>query len=441
MPASSSVSRRDHGSVPTARRHHPRRLQQEHTTYGILYRQLLENSLGLSPTTFQLSVPPPAWDWKVENRGFISAAQYNFCSVMPLWSAIGSYVSSGQAFDTAYGQFLRCLAADTTDPHKQAKISAAQAQMNNDSANLQDTVAQAQSAYASDPTVIDNIPTFSDWLGTPGGSSYQSEISSGLATVAKDTDVYQQLLNDISNPNLPQALAAFSNTDYYSKLDSPGLQNFPPTPDWTLSEDYQSWVTKILGNNPQPIKFTYANSDESYDFSHTWADGAGEVEFGFFQVFAEKSWSRVEEFYSDTSLTCSFECAGMEVIQIQPAAWYSGTTVLANGPYVPGYSKDAAGGGTYMFGEGGVLPLMKTGMLVCLNPQITVTVSLETYKSLETKWEEAGGFSIGPFVFGGARGGTSINWQKTDDSASFTLSDSSNIPKILGVTVAIQPAS
>lgn len=315
MATASSARRRSRTSpVPPAR--DPRLIQQEQTTYGILYKQLLENGLGLSPTTFQLSVPPPAWDWKVENRGFISAAQYDFCSVMPLWSAIGSYVSSGTAFDTAYGQFLRCLAADTTDPHKQAQITAAQNQMNQDSASLQDTVAEAQSAYTSDPNVVDNVPTFSDWLATPAGTSYQSQISSGIDTVAKDTAVYEQLLNDISNPNLPQALAAYSNSDYYSKLDNPDLSGFPPTPDWSVSEDYVKWVNGILGNPPQPITFNYSNSDQSYDFSHTWAEGAADVDFGFFQVFVEESWSRVEEFYSDASLSCSFECAGMQVIQI-----------------------------------------------------------------------------------------------------------------------------
>jgi hypothetical protein len=149
----------------------------------------------------------------------------------------------------------------------------------------------------------------------------------------------------------------------------------------------------------------------------------------------------VEEFYSDASLSCSFECAAMEVIQIQPSSWYSGTVALANGPYATGFGKDAGSAPTYMFGDGGVLPLLKTGMLVCLNPTITVTVSLDTYHKLEKKWEAVGGFSIGPFVFGGAAGSTSINWQKNDSSASFTLVDNSNIPKILGVTVAVQPAS
>jgi hypothetical protein len=444
MAMTSSAQQSSHRHVAAApRRQVPKSAKvqdQEQTTYGILYRQLLENVAGLSPQTFQMSVPPPAWDWKIENRGFISAAQYDFCSVMPLWSAIGSYVSSGMRFNTAYGQFLRCIAADTTNPHRQDEINQALGQLTNDSSSLQDIVAQSQNSYSSD--VTNNDPTYSDWLATPDGAGYQSQITTAMETVAKDQQVYEQLLNDISNPNLPQALNNYSNTDYYSKLDNPNLSGFPPVPGWSLSTDYLSWVNKVLGDGGQPISFSYSNQDQSYDYSKTWAEGAADVDFGFFQVMIESEWSRVEEFYTDTSLACTFECAALDLIQIQPTSWYSGTTALANGPYVPGYGKDASSGqSTYMFGEGGVIPLLKTGMLVCLNPKITVTVSLETYHKLAKQWEHAGGFSIGPFVFEGAAGGNSIDWQKTDNSASFSLADSSNIPKILGVTVAVQPAS
>lgn len=185
---------------------------------------------------------------------------------------------------------------------------------------------------------------------------------------------------------------------------------------------------------------TFGNNSASYDFSNTWAEGA--AGFGsFFSVYVNGSWSRTTEFYTDNSLQVELSFEGISVVQIQPANWYSGTRMLAAGPYLTGYGKDeASGAATYMFGEGGVLPLVNTGMLVCLNPSITVTCSQQTYKSFQQNYQGAAGISIGPFQIGGQGGSQQINWTTSGNTASFTIADTSGIPKILGVTVAVQPA-
>jgi hypothetical protein len=415
---------------------------QEQTAFGILYGQLVNSSLGLDPKTFQLQSLPVNWDWKVENRGFISVAQYNYCSVMPQWSAAGAYVSSGVPFDTAYQQFLTSIAATSKDPSKQEAIDQAQQQMTTDSSTLEDTVAQARSAYGSDPSVVNNVPCFTDWLATPAGASYASQISADEQTLASDSAVYNTLLEDVTNPLLTQATTAYNNQDYYTKLDNPQLPNFVPVPNWSTSQSADEWATSILGSGGQTVKIQYSNNDQSYDYGDTWAQGAASLDEDFFSLYVNGSWQRIYEFYTDTQLSVTIECAGMAVIDIIADKWYSGTTQLAKGPYMDGYSEytDSAGD-TYMFGDGGVAPLMKTGMLAVLNPKITCTVSLETYTQHQETWQAAGGVSIGPFSFGGSGGATAINWTTTETTASFTVADTSNLPKIMGCTLAVQPST
>ena len=407
---------------------------QNANAYGILYDQLVEGGLGLSPSNFQLCVAPTPWNWATQNAGFIGADQYDFCSTMPQWSAVGCYVSSGVSFDTAYGQFLRTLSANSSDPSKQQAITNAQNQLTTDSNQLQQVSAQAQATYNA--TVTNNNPSFTNWLASPAGAGFQAQMATLMTKVQADQATYAALLAELTNPNLQPALTAFADTsDYYAGLVTSGSLKFPPVPNWIVAQTYLQYVQ----SPGSAFTVNYSNNAASYDFSKTWAQGATVFD-DFFLVFAEGSWSRVNEFYTDSSLQVSIDCEALSVVQIQPSKWYSGTRALAAGPYLQGYGENKASGEpTYMFGEGGVLPLMNTGMLVCLNPSVTVSCSTQTAQSFQQQWQAAAGIAIGPFEIGGSAGGQQIQWTQTGSTSSFTLNDNSNIPKILGVTVAVQP--
>ncbi len=83
--------------------------------WGLLYRALI-NSLGASPSNFQLVYPFTTWTWPTQNVGYVSAAQYDFCSTAPQWSAVGAFSSSGDRVNQAYGAFLDVIVAATDDP-------------------------------------------------------------------------------------------------------------------------------------------------------------------------------------------------------------------------------------------------------------------------------------------------------------------------------------
>jgi len=107
---------------------------------------------------------------------------------------------------------------------------------------------------------------------------------------------------------------------------------------------------------------------------------------------------------------------------------------------VPGYTATEQSSSTaWMFGEGGVVPAFKTGMLVCYQPTITVSVSQSTYQSFNQQWSAAGGVQVGPFQIGGSGGGATLNWTQTGSSMSMNVASTSNVPLIFGVNLAVQP--
>lgn len=410
---------------------------QNDTEWAILYGALL-NSLGLSPQTFQLIYPMMSWNWPTNNLGFTNAAQYDFCATIPQWSAVGAYVSSGATFDNAYQQFLNLIALNTSNPTLQQQIASAQNNLTQISQNLQSVSAQALSVYNS--TVTNNNPSYTDWLGTPTGSSYASQINSLTTQQNQAQAVVTQLAKQQTTPNIANALTAYNNQAYYTKLSDPTLSTFPPVPGWSIAESAQQWVTQAQGGGGTGNSISFSNSQAAYDYSKTWAQGSASVGAAFWSVYANGSWQRVNQFYSDSSLSCEISFAAWDTIPITPSKWYSGTTAFRNGPFVPGYTAtQQPGSNGYAFGQGGIVPAFKTAMLVCYQPTISISVSQSTYQSFFQQWSVAGGIQVGPFQIGGSGGGTQLNWSQSGSGMTAKVASTSNVPLIFGVTLAVQP--
>jgi hypothetical protein len=411
-------------------------LNPNDTAWSIMYGALI-NTLGASPNTFQLVYPMTSWNWPTNNPGYTSAAQYDFCSVMPQWSATGGYVSSGVTFDGGYQQFLNTILLYTTNPTLQQQILAAQNNLVQASQNLQIVVAQSVDTYNS--TVKNNVPTYTDWLGTPAGLGYATQINSLSLQVTQAQNVVNQLALEQTTPNIANALAAYANPAYYTKLVDPVLSGFPPVPAWSLAQSSQQWVNQVQGGGGTPGSITFANSQAAYNYQNTWAQGSTSVGNFFWSVYASGSWQQCTQFQSDSSLSCTISFKAWDTIGITPSKWYSGTTAFKNGPFYPGYSAYAQPGTAYMFGSGGIVPLVKTGMLVCYQPTITITTSQSTYQSFQKQWSAAGGVQVGPFQIGGSSGGQTLNWTSSGSSMQLQVVSTSLVPLIFGVNVAVEP--
>jgi hypothetical protein len=411
-------------------------LSPNETAWSLLYGAIIEG-IGASPQTFQLLYPFASWNWPTTNVGFTSSAQYDFCATMPQWSAVGQYTSSGTTFDGAYQQFLNCIAATTTDPQLLQKIAAAKDNLTTATNQYQTDYLQAESTYNS--AVTDNNPTFTAWLASPAGFSYQTQLSADQTNVNQLQAAYNTLVGEATTPNLAPAQTAMGNQAFYTKLIDAGSSNFPPVPGYSISTNAQNWVNQVQGGGGTGGSISFSNSQSVYDYSSTWAQGSTGASGWFWSVYANGSWQQASLFSSDSSLSCTISFTAWDTIQIQPLNWYSGTTALKNGPYAPGYSAFQQSGTTWMFGKGGVVPLLKTSMLVCYQPSIEITVSQSTYNQFQSQWSAAGGIQVGPFTLGGSAGGSTLDWSSSASGMTLRTNSTSTTPLIFGVNINVLP--
>lgn len=397
----------------------------------------LVSGINASPKTFQLVYPMTGWDWPTNALGYTSAAQYNFCATIPQWSATGAYTSSGTTYNGAYQQFLNTIMLNTTDPALQLEIAGATNNLTQTTVAYQTALNQAQAAYNS--SVTGNNPTFTDWLGSLAGAGYNTAITAAVGQMTAAQAVLTALTSQQTTPNIAAAQLAVANQAYFTKLQDPTLAGFPAVPGWSLSTTSQQWVTQAQGGGANPGSISFSNSSSAYSYANTWAQGSTSVGSWFWQVYANGQWQQASEFYADSSLSCTISFKSWGTIGITPSGWYSGTNALRNGPYKQGYSANQQDGTTWMFGEGGVVPCFKTGMLVCYQPTISITVSKSTYNKFQSSWSAAGGVQVGPFQIGGSGGGSSLKWSSSGDNMTLSVVSSSTIPLILGVNIALQP--
>ncbi len=431
-----------------ARRNAPRSVESvaDSTTYdqkpwNLLYKAIVD-STGTSPNNFQLLYPFASWNWPTQSVGFLSAQQYDFCAIVPQWSAVGAYVSSGDKFNQAYEQFLNVIVPQTEDPVLRKKITKSERVLT-DATNAYTTAyTQAQSVYLDTAGGKDNKPSFTEWLGTAPGKGWQTKITSTETRMNQAQLNYNALVAQANTPGLSNAQAQFKNVDFYSKLTNSGLQNFPKVPLWSVSQNPGAWVDAIkAGDGPAGATMGFTNRDSSYDFSKTWAGGSVSVSEFFWSVNLSGSWERITEFESDQELAVSIQFEAFDLITVQPADWYNGPFVksMADGPFIHGYSPYGGDGNKPIFGEKGFIGLLKTGMYVIYKPTFTITTSASTFKSFVEKFKSAIGIRIGPVTIDADGGIESSQWSYSEAGRSFSGTSTSEAPLILGVTIARLP--
>lgn len=420
----------------------PSAVDYDQKPWSLLYRALVDG-LGASPKTFQLLYPFTPWNWATQNPGFIGAGQYNFCSTVPQWSAVGAYSSSGDRFDQAYQEFLNVIVAATDDRDLRVKIQAADNTLTEATNAYTSVLLQAQSAYADDPNVSDNVPPFTKWLGEPAGKGWQTQIARAEIKMNQAQTNYDALVDQANTPGLADALTQAKNQDFFAKLNDPGLTSFPKVPNFTISETAQSWVDRVqAGQGPAGATFGFSNRDASYDYSETWAGGSASVSRLFWEVKVDGKWERITEFESDQELVVSVLFEAVDQIQIQPSNWYNGSFLRskANGPFKRGYSPYGRDGTQAVFGKKGFIGLLKTAMYVGYKPTFTVTTSQSTFSRFLEKFKVATGLRIGPFSFEASGGSEKSGWSASETGRSFSGTSTSDTALILGVAVAELPS-
>jgi len=410
------------------------------TAWSILYGALI-NQMGMSPNNFQLLYPFTSWNWPATNLGYTVAPQYDFSASTPQWSATGAYVSSGTRFNDAYGQFLSVIMANTTDPNLQQQILVQQNKVQLAKNDYDTTYQQSVIAYQTD-TKGTNDPVFDVWLGSFAGKSWKVALDQKDLVYQQEFANLQSLVAQAQTPGLTDALNQYKNQQFYTKYQDPGLSSFPAVPGWSVSQSSTAWVQQVLAGGGTTGNFSFTMADSAYDYKNTWAKGSTSVGNYFWNVAVNGEWQRVESFQSDQSLSVSVNFKAWDQVSITPGGWYNGGFVSfhKNGPFIKGFTgyKDDTGS-TYMWGEGGAMDLMKTGMFVAYQPKIGITLSASAFKEFYQTWKASTGIRIGPFTFGGTTGSTTNTWTKSESGLTLFADSTSTTPLIFGITIKQLP--
>lgn len=414
----------------------PEGIDANDKAWNHLYGAMVDG-LNVSPSNFQLIYPFTTWDWPIVPTGYTSAAQWDFCSSVPQFSATGEYTSAGTAFNDSYGSMLNVVSAATTDPKLKADIEQAR-NMLQLAANNYDTIyKQSVDAYQTE-TGGTNTPVYTEWLGTMGGRSWQSQLESAWKNVQAQQAVYNQLLSETTTPGLKDAQDRLDNKDYYTKLQDPTLSTFPAVPGYSISMDATTWLNKVKsGSGGSKGSIGFSNSEAQYDYKQTWAGGSASIKKVFWSVNVGGSWERIDEFASDSSLKVDISFQAWDQISITASRWYNGAFVNAiqNGPFIRGYSPYGDADTKAVWGPDGIMSVQKVGMLVCYKPKFTITVSNSTFKSFSEKWEVSAGLRIGPFNFSGGGGSSSSGWQSNSATNSFSGESTAETALIMGTNI------
>jgi hypothetical protein len=406
------------------------------SSWAILYGALAE-SFGLTPETFQLVYPGIVWNWPDENLGYIGPAAYDAMSTIPQYSAVGSYTSSGERFNDQYLAFLNVIDPATSDPKLRGDIERAYNAFVAAANTYDRTMQQAKASY--DGLVDGGTPSFTGWLGTLQGRGWQAKIESGFKGVESAQRVYNSLVDQTVTPNLTEALNAYADEDYWSTLNDLNLKAMPAVPGYATPITSSVWRDRMERGEVPSNSISLANSDQSFDYSKSWAKGSASVGSWFWRVKVSSKWERIDAFASDASLSATITFKGIEQVGIQPSGWYKGVKNLANGPYKRGFSKDGEGGTTAVFGDKGFLPMVKTGMLVAAGLTFDISVDKSTFNYFSQMFEAATSIGIGPFTLDAEGGHKTNNWQADSESTSFSGTSSSTQPQIVGWTINTLP--
>lgn len=418
------------------------------TQWSAMYAALIDQ-LSLSREAFQLLYPFTGWNWPATSLGYTSAAEYDFCSTTPQWSATGAYASSGKQFSDGYRMFLSIIDPITNDQGLAAEIKFQQ-NIVQEKRNAYDLSYQKASRLYQEATDGSNEPLFAIWLTTQEAKTIALRLELTWSEYLEAIEKLDGLLVQTQTPGLVSATENFTNTEYYTKYQSPALSAFPEMPGYGISQSMTQWVNSIkdTGGNPITVRFSvpldgqasHYNDTDAYE--GTWAGYSNPVPYSFFGEPSSEAVAQPFDKFPELSLAeneieINIHFEAWTTISITPNPWYSPEFVSdrQNGPFIRGYTAHPNADDVYLWGQGGAFNLRKTAMLVAYNPVFEILHNSMAHKTLQRMFSNAEQeLRVGPFV-----------GQLSDPVSPFKLSQFQKIdtatssPSIFGVNVEVMP--
>jgi len=419
------------------------------STLWLQYLQALSSSVQLeSGEALQAIYPFSPWDWGGRDAmtGTTTYQQYAMLDAVPAnptSNQMAAPAPSASGFDVAYQNWFDTLAVGNFmhDSHYQ---------------QLQDQLTNANNTYVTDYSNAQNVwtnqtggnnptMTFTQWLASPAGFTYNNQLTTDQSNVTAVTAEMSDYRARIQNP-IAAIEAAYGNTNYQGNVTDPNSGKSYPVRLWTtVPANPYAYVEEITNGTfggdavkGNAVSFTVSSTTDTYDYSSFYAEGGAGIWDDFIGFEAGGSYQSIDwsQFESEYSITFAFQ--DLVTVTVDPEGWFAGANITSfgQGPYADGFSAFAQAGDNFFFGPGGALSRIYSGLIVGYRPTITVTAgeSLTTY--LQTKWEEEDGIEIGPFFFGSESSGETESSSVTTSNGSLVLTSTADWPMIVGMKSA-----
>ena len=387
----------------------------------------------------QLVYPFMDWTWPQANPGFIDAKAYSVVSQMPKWSAVGKYSPSDKDLYSSYKTVLEQCPKLTTTPEQQQQLKDVQDQINEAKGTLASDKEAMMYAWEQAQHVPEGMkpPEFNAWKQETGwtASLQVDELALQSAESIKAEIVKQQ------NAKYSEAIeaAALPAKDYDHKEGFLKC-NINGNMEWRagfLVSQGQDWVAELTKGGGTPLTIHMDASKPSSSMKNSWAGGACDYGDCFFGIYMDGSWSDMKLTESDSDIEVDIEIQAVTQVPVRPGKWYDSgyiSYLAKKHEWNPPFATKE--GESPVFGKGGLLPLMISGLLAGYQISFDITMSAETFKRHEYDFNVAKGIRIGPFHIGGGFSTHSDSWTKTASGCKFSGESNATYPFIIGFTVA-----
>ena len=412
----------------------------DQSLYDQTWSQIAEKLLGAGQN-LQLVTPTIDWWFDSAGGGAMSARALNIVDTIPKWSTAGSYSPGASSVFDSYVQVLQHV-NPTIPPDQQQAFTDARNGMIDAQTTLYEDTQKKNRQWVLDSTNLPTgvpVPDYATWLQDSGWANTLLQDKQHIAKAQ------QNVANVTANqdPALTAALKASTMPDSvnvtktgFTTVDQ-GDGTLVPAPVYSIGQTGQGWVALLSKGGGNKYSVSVSQSKSSDNMTKSWAKAHAEVSEWFWSVEVSGSWEKLDIDNSDQSVTAQIEFDSTQV-DVTPGQWYDGgylKTLKAQGNFFSPWS--ATGGASPVFGEGGLLALRITQLIVAYQPSFTITMSQDTYNRAKQQFEAATNVRIGPFTFGGSGGHGSDAVNTTASNGTFSGQSTATYPFIIGFGIAM----
>ena len=380
----------------------------------------------------QLVYPFIEWTWPVAPAGYIDSTAYSIAGQIPKWSAVGRYSASADDFYSNYVQVLRKCPKQINTPAQQQQLRDADNQLTAAMNQQTKNRAAANNAYEQAKKSSESPIQYEKWLITSG---WKDILEADEAATKEAAETKKQIVFHLSSDRKEAIEAATMPTDPYGAKEGFSKCHINGVDEWRphyIVQNGQEWVAQLTrgGGNSLKIHLESSTTTTSRETSDSWAGSASD-QHGFFAVRVNGSWQDIKLNESNTDISIDININSVSQVPVRPGQWFKSgylAFLAKNNHWMEPFTTQ--GGSSPVFGKGGMLPLMVTGMVV--GYQISVDMSMPSSTFTQHAFKDSDCIRIGPFNVEGSK------WKKITESKWTLFSDSkAEYPFIMGLTVGI----